>query len=113
MPSHLNVSRTLGDVSSKLIDLGGRPGVILGTPEIYTLHVDRTNNFIFLGSDGIFDRVSNELILEIARKDGENNETSVHERAARLCENVIKEAVARRSADNLTAVVVVLPGWIK
>lgn len=40
MPSHLNVSRTLGDVSSKIVDLGGCPGVILSTPEIYTLPVD-------------------------------------------------------------------------
>ena len=38
MPSRLNVSRTVGDVGSKLTELGGMPGVIISNPDIITIN---------------------------------------------------------------------------
>jgi protein phosphatase PTC2/3 len=60
LPGRLSVSRTFGDIEAKLPKYGGKEGVIIAQPEIsqFSLKPD-FHDFIILGCDGIFDRLSN------------------------------------------------------
>jgi protein phosphatase 2C family protein 2/3 len=45
----------------------GNPNVVIADPEIYTLNIDDdSNDFILLGCDGIFDRLSTEYVCQEA-----------------------------------------------
>jgi serine/threonine protein phosphatase PrpC len=66
LPGRLSVSRTFGDIEGKLEKYGGLEGVIIAEPEIskFTLKPD-FHDFIVLGCDGIFDRLSNQQVLDV------------------------------------------------
>ena len=50
LPGNLSVSRTIGDASSKVPFLGGKLGVVISTPEIFTFHLEEgKNDFILFG----------------------------------------------------------------
>lgn len=60
LPGRLSVSRTFGDIEAKKIKYGGKDGVIIAQPEISQFTVKPAfHDFIVLGCDGIFDRLSN------------------------------------------------------
>ena len=65
-PGGLAVSRTFGDVQSKVAKYGGKKGVITAKPEIsqFTIQPDY-HDFIVMGCDGIFDKIENEGILDV------------------------------------------------
>ena len=59
-PGRLSVSRTIGDIEAKLLKYGGLEGVIIAQPEISQFKIQpEYHDFIVLGCDGIFDRLSN------------------------------------------------------
>ncbi len=60
LPGRLSVSRTFGDIEAKLQKYGGKEGVIIAQPEIsqFTVRPD-FHDFIILGCDGVFDRLTN------------------------------------------------------
>ena len=63
LPGRLSVSRTFGDIEAKLSQFGGNPNVVVATPEITSFKLNTGNHdFIVLGCDGIFDKMSNEDI---------------------------------------------------
>jgi protein phosphatase PTC2/3 len=65
-PGRLSVSRTFGDIEAKHPDLGGMAGVVVCDPDInYLRNGGKEIDFIIIGSDGIFDKLSNEFIGEI------------------------------------------------
>lgn len=65
-PGRLSVSRTFGDIEAKYTDLGGLPGVVVCDPDItYIRNGGKEMDFIILGSDGIFDKLSTEQIGSI------------------------------------------------
>lgn len=65
-PGRLSVSRTFGDLEAKHPDLGGMPGVVICDPEIKVLKGEANElDFIVFGSDGIFDKLKTEDIIEI------------------------------------------------
>jgi len=55
LPGKLSVSRTIGDIYAKDPTLGGNPKVVIPDPDIYTLNLNINDDFIILGSDGIYD----------------------------------------------------------
>jgi protein phosphatase 2C family protein 2/3 len=60
LPGRLSVSRTFGDIEAKLKRFGGNPNVVVCVPEIKAFKIDESqHDFIVLGCDGIFDRLSN------------------------------------------------------
>jgi protein phosphatase 2C family protein 2/3 len=62
-PGRLSVCRTFGDCEAKLPHLGGSRGVVICDPEIiYEKDGASRLDYILIGSDGIFDRLSNEQI---------------------------------------------------
>lgn len=65
-PGRLSVSRTFGDIEAKHPDLGGMPGVVVCDPDIlYMKNGGQECDFIILGSDGIFDKLSTEDICSL------------------------------------------------
>jgi protein phosphatase 2C family protein 2/3 len=65
LPGRLSVSRTFGDIEAKDIQFGGKPGVIVAEPEIKQFRVQADHDFILMGCDGIFDKLTNREIIEL------------------------------------------------
>ena len=64
-PGRLSVSRTFGDIEAKREKYGGNPKVIVATPEIKEFNLDEDKmDFLLLGCDGIFDKISNAEVLK-------------------------------------------------
>jgi len=58
-PGRLSVSRTIGDLEAKDPRYGGNPKVVIPTPEIKTFKYQENFDFIIMGCDGIFEKLSN------------------------------------------------------
>lgn len=111
-PGRLSVSRSFGDVEAKLERFGGNPNVLIATPEIKAFKVKREHDFIVMGCDGIFDRLSNkECIAAVwngARDLPKYNPTtsSIHQFAGIAVDYIIKNSMLRRTLDNVTVLVI-------
>lgn len=67
LPGRLSVSRTFGDVEAKVARFGGNPNVVIAAPEITSFKISNLeHDFIVLGCDGIFDKLSNEDVVRCA-----------------------------------------------
>ncbi len=62
LPGRLSVSRTFGDCSAKIEKYGGLPGCVIAVPEINVFTINAETDYMMIGSDGIFDHLSNEQI---------------------------------------------------
>ena len=61
LPGRLSVSRTFGDAHAKVEGLGGNPKVVIATPEINSFKlIENQHDFIMIGCDGIFDKMSTD-----------------------------------------------------
>jgi serine/threonine protein phosphatase PrpC len=58
LPGNLNVSRTLGDIETKVKKYGGLPGTIIPDPDIF-LELPTENCYLLLASDGLFEGLTN------------------------------------------------------
>lgn len=67
-PGRLSVSRTFGDIEAKMEKYGGNPEVVVAIPEILEFKITDDIDFIVLGCDGIFDKLSNEDTAECVWK---------------------------------------------
>ena len=66
LPGRLSVSRTFGDIEAKNPKYGGKEGVVIAQPEISQFSVRSDfHDFIVLGCDGIFDRMTNQHVLDV------------------------------------------------
>jgi protein phosphatase 2C family protein 2/3 len=62
IPGRLSVSRTFGDCQAKLEKYNGNPNVIVVDPEIHYINIsEESHDYILLGCDGIFDRLSTDV----------------------------------------------------
>ena len=64
LPGRLSVSRAFGDIEAKHSSLGGNPGVLIATPEIKSFEINPQYDFLVMGSDGIYEKQSNEEIIK-------------------------------------------------
>jgi protein phosphatase 2C family protein 2/3 len=60
LPGRLSVCRTFGDPEAKLQFRGGNPNVVMADPDITQFKISKDHDFIALGSDGIFDKLTDE-----------------------------------------------------
>jgi protein phosphatase 2C family protein 2/3 len=58
-PGRLSVSRTIGDIEAKYPKYGGNPNVVVATPEIKSFKIRNNYDFILIGCDGIFEKLTN------------------------------------------------------
>jgi len=56
---------------AKMDKYGGNPKCIVAEPEVYSVPIDDSLDFVLIGSDGIFDRLSTEetskIVIDEAR----------------------------------------------
>nr|ABK27050.1 unknown [Picea sitchensis] len=96
----LGVSRALGDWHLK-----GRGAVYLSPlsaePEVQELELSEEDEFLIIASDGLWDVVSNESAVGIARRELMSNNDPDS-----CCRALVTEALRKHSVDNLTVVLV-------
>ena len=115
LPGRLSVSRTFGDIQAKDEKFGGNKTVIIALPDITEIELNDEYNLIIMGSDGIFEVLSNEELLEcidIVLKEKEITGNIKNEDIHQLCGDftnmIIKSALAKESLDNITCIVIAL-----
>lgn len=102
IPGRLSVSRTFGDIEAKNPKYNGKEGVVIAQPEISQFTVRKDfHDFIVLGCDGIFDRLSNQRVLDACWdtinsiksneiKSGTFTQKTVHEVSGAMADEIIK-----------------------
>lgn len=48
-PGRLSVARTIGDIEAKFTRFGGKPNVIVATPDVITFKIHNKDDFIIMG----------------------------------------------------------------
>ena len=116
LPGKLSVSRTFGDILAKEEKYGGNKTVIIALPDITEIELDDNYNFIVIGSDGIFDVLQNEELLDCINvvikekkkiKDKINDE-DIPQLCGDFASMIIKSALTKGSFDNLSCIVIAL-----
>jgi protein phosphatase 2C family protein 2/3 len=106
-PGRLSVSRTLGDPAAKLVKFGGKPGVVIPLPDIFSFEVLTNYDFLILGCDGIFDQLSSQDVVScICNSVSQENAVELHEQCAIASDCLIKTAIKRHSLDNVTSIII-------
>ncbi|CAD8056757.1 unnamed protein product [Paramecium sonneborni] len=107
MPGRLSVSRTFGDIEAKLQQFGGNSRVVISEPEIKIFKLNQDHDFIVMGCDGIFDKMSSEDVVNIIWKNIQNNdELNLHSLLSQSVDSVLKEAIYKKSSDNITLLII-------
>jgi protein phosphatase 2C family protein 2/3 len=107
LPGRLSVCRAVGDIEAKFTRFGGNPNVVIAKPEITTLKISREHDFIFMGSDGIYDKMSNEEVIAVIQSSLRSPEVKGFHDLMRVgVENVIKESLLKKSLDNVTGILI-------
>ncbi|MBA0582209.1 hypothetical protein Gorai_024360 [Gossypium raimondii] len=105
----LATSRSIGDRYLKLY--------VISKPEVSVIERTKSDTFVILASDGLWDVVSNELACEVVKRylDGhikitfsEHNDGCSGNHAAEAAAMLAELAVARGSTDNISVIVVEL-----
>ena len=114
-PGKLSVSRTIGDVKAKLAKFKGIPNVVIAEPDIVSFKADPELDFLVLGSDGIFDKMTSQEVITSAwsvykRKP---SKLTVHPETGEAAETILREAMEHETYDNVTAVIVAFEGIVE
>jgi serine/threonine protein phosphatase PrpC len=113
-PGQLSVSRTFGDIQAKEEKFGGNKTAIIALPDITEIELDNDYNFIVMASDGIFDVLKNEELLEciqivIKEKKITNfKNDNIHQLCGDFAAMIIKSALAKDSFDNISCIVIAI-----
>ena len=111
-PGRLSVSRTFGDTEAKITAKGGNPNVVIWTPEIRSFKIDKSHDFIILGWDGIFDKLTDkEWVSWVWNSVYQNLHLDVHQLLGLGAEWIMKNSLNKRSLDNVTVVIIAFSGF--
>lgn len=112
-PGGLSVSRTFGDIEAKKENLGGRKGVVIADAEISSHAIEADDDFVLMASDGIFDTMTNQEIVDTVwgtlrnYKSTAINPQREYEKILGECvSNVMKRALIQNSEDNITVMMI-------
>ncbi|XP_062176910.1 probable protein phosphatase 2C 27 [Alnus glutinosa] len=95
----LSVARALGDWHMK--GPKGSSCPLSGEPELQEMVLSEEDEFLILGCDGLWDVMSSQCAVTIARK-----ELMLHNDPERCSRELVREALKRNTCDNLTVVIV-------
>lgn len=106
LPGKLSVSRSFGDVHAKVPKLGGNEKVLIALPEVRSFKIKDSTDFIVLGCDGIFEKMSNiDVIHSIWSMARENSiAPDIHEHCGRCVDMILKNCLKIGAGDNLTLI---------
>lgn len=97
----LAVSRSFGDFYLKPL--------VTAEPEIFTYTLDDTNKIIFVASDGIWDVVGNQEVIDMFVEENKVNNTNKKFFLRNTCNKILQLARQRMSGDNVTILVIFSP----
>lgn len=113
-PGGLSVSKTIGDIESKLASLGGIEGVVSEEPDISIYDIEEDLDYALIACDGIFDCMSNEEVNDTIwqtvnyYKANLMNVPDAYSKCLGDCvNNVLKKSLIMQSEDNVTVILVV------
>ena len=119
LPGKLSVSRTIGDPQAKLKICGGLPNIVINEPDIYCFNIDKDNiDYFILGSDGIFDQLTNQDIFEcvslvynrniklLKNKENQYQKKDLHITCGEIINLILNASIERKSLDNVTCIIV-------
>lgn len=97
----LGVTRALGNWHIKGLKEGERGGPLSAEPEVKSMTLTNEDEFLIIGSDGIWDTFISQSAVDFARK-----RLQKHNDVKLCCEDMVNEAKRRGATDNLTVVMV-------
>lgn len=106
-PGSTPVGRSIGDIQAKLLQCGGKPGVISSTPDILSFKYKSNFDFIVMGSGSIFDKLSNKQIGELvfdAIKQAIIKRLTFEEALEKVVVNLMREAILQGTKDNISII---------
>lgn len=84
------MSRTIGDIEAKDTRYGGKADVVISTPEIRSFKIVDSYDFMLMGCDGVFEKMTNQEIMKtILQSVGQTGFESVHERGGKAIDAVL------------------------
>jgi protein phosphatase PTC2/3 len=96
----LAVSRAFGDIQFKAC--GHAPGLVTATPDIRTIHITKVTEFVVLASDGLWDVMIPQDVINFIRRRATRRET-----LPQIVHNLTHEALNLGSVDNVTVMILV------
>lgn len=98
----LGVTRALGDFHLEgMKEIGENGGPLIAEPELKLLTLNNEDEFLIIGSDGIWDVFTSQNAVDFARR-----RLQEHNDVKLCCKEIVEEAMKRGALDNLTAVMV-------
>lgn len=98
----LGVTRAIGNWHIKgLKGIGDNCGPLSAEPEVKMVTLSKEDEFLIIGSDGIWDVFRNQNAVDFVRR-----RLQSHNDVKRCCKEMVEEALKRGAVDNLTVVVV-------
>jgi protein phosphatase 2C family protein 2/3 len=86
--------------------------VVIATPEITSFKInDQDHDFLVLGCDGVFDKMTNEDVVKCVWNSVADNRSlkvasNVHKQTGMAVEYILKNTLLRRTLDNVTVVMI-------
>jgi len=106
-PGWLSVCWTFGDFEAKVTSQ-----VVISWPEIWSFKLDESHDFVILGCDGIFDKLSDWDCVDCVWNTVRGiQEPDLHDSLGTGAECIMKNALNWRSLDNVTVVIVAFNGF--
>ena len=106
VPGHLSVSRTFGDPLAKLVKFGGKPGIVIASPDIFSFKITPSHDFLVLGCDGIYDELSSQEVIDCVWNSTSNAKGTFKNLCENAAESINKRALQKRSLDNVTSLII-------
>lgn len=94
----LSVTRALGDWHLDGMKALGQPGgPLISEPELNLTTLSKEDEFLIIGSDGLWDVFSSQNAVDFARR-----QLQQHNDVKKCCQEIAEEAIKRGTIDNLT-----------
>ena len=88
-------------------ELGGNSLVITSDPEIKFFEITQEHDFIILGTDGIFDKLKNQEVIDCVWNSLKDEPTKdVDLKCCKGIETIIKNALLRKTSDNVSVLMI-------
>ena len=85
---------------------------MIAAPEIKKFDIEANHDFIILGCDGIFDKMSNEdCVKTVWTSLQQNPKSDIHQALGIGTQSILDNTLHRKSLDNVTAVIIALDGY--
>lgn len=99
---HIAVTRAIGNWHIQgLKEMGEHLGPLSAEPELKLVTLTKEDEFLIIGSDGIWDVFRNQNAVDFVRR-----RLQEHNDVKRCCKEMVEEAMKRGALDNLTVVIV-------